>query len=161
MAGVCFGNKFTVGGGYNALASPIYKTQHMGEDVINAELTFYYFSYFVEYTINFTRHWELDLPLWLGFGNSSYQYTIDGVIINENSKAMMPLEPQVSLDYNFNKYVSFSTQVGYRLMLINNNLLEENLNSVTYSVGLSISPFEIYAALFPQTKWAKMIEANN
>lgn len=161
MAGVCFGEKFTVGGGYNALSSPIYKTQYIGDDAVNTRLSFYYFSYFIEYTQNFTKHWEVDLPVLLGIGNSSYQYTLGNIIISKDNKLIMPLEPQVSLDYNFNKYVSFSTQVGYRLMLINNTLLNENLNSVTYSVGLSISPFEIYAGLFPHTKWAKMIEANN
>lgn len=160
MAGVCFGGKFTLGGGYNALSSPIYKTQYIGEDVVHAKLSFYYFSYFAEYTINFTKHWELDLPVLIGIGNSSYQYTFNDNVVSENGKVIMPLEPQVSLDYNFNKYVSFSTQVGYRYMLISNNLLNENLNSITYSVGLSISPFEIYASLFPHTKWAKMIESN-
>jgi len=62
------------------------------------------------------------------------------------------------VDYNFNKYCGLYTQVGYRYMLINNNLLNYNFNSVTYSVGVLIYPLEIYAGLFPHTKWAKMIE---
>ena len=161
MAGVCFGGKLTIGGGYNTLSSPIYKTEYIGADVIKDELDFTYFSYFVEYTINLTKHWELDIPVLIGIGNSAYQYTFNDNIITKSSKVIMPLEPQVSLDYNFNKYWGLSTLVGYRIMLINNNLLSYNFNSVTYSVGLTFSPFEIYAHFFPDTKWAKMIEAND
>jgi len=161
MIGVCFGKKFTIGGGYNTLSSPIYETQNIEGDAIRAKLNFSYLSYFVEYTVNLTSHWEVDIPVFIGIGSSSYQYTLNNKLIDESSKVILPLEPQVELDYNFNKYWGLSTQVGYRFMLINNDLLTYNFNSVTYSVGLSISPFEIYASLFPRTKLAKMIESND
>lgn len=160
MAGVCFGGKFTVGGGYNALSSPVEQTQYIDDKAIQSTLHFAYFSYFVEYTINFTKHWELDLPVLIGLGNSSYEYSVNDMEINNSSKIILPLEPQVTLGYNFNKYVEFSTQVGYRLMLINNDLLNYNFNSFTYSVGFSVSPFELYAHFFPSTKLGKLIEAN-
>lgn len=161
MAGVCFGGKLTIGGGYNALSSPIYMTQHAGENVIKSELHFAYLSYFAEYTINITQHWEVDLPILIGVGSSSYQYTINDFTVVKNRELVMPLEPQVTIGYNINKYVEFSTQVGYRIMLINNNLLSYNFNSVTYSVGLSFSPFAIYAHYFPDTKLGKLIESNS
>jgi hypothetical protein len=161
MAGVCFGEKLTIGGGYNALSSPIYKTQYIDGNVVNTKLDFTYFSYFAEYTINFTKHWELDLPVLIGIGSSSYQYTLNDFTIHKDRKIIMPLEPQVTLGYNINKYVELSTQVGYRFMLINNNLLDYNFNSITYSVGLSVSPFELYVHFFPNTKLAKMIGANS
>jgi hypothetical protein len=160
MAGVCFDNKFTIGGGYNTLSSPIYKNQYLGDEAVRSDLHFAYFSYFVEYTINLTKHWELDLPVLIGIGSSSYQYTINDVAVVKSRELVMPLEPQVTLGYNINKYIEFSTQVGYRFMLINNNLLGYNFNSVTYSVGLSVSPFEIYAHLFPDTKLGKLIQSN-
>lgn len=76
----------------------------------------------------------------------------------EGNRTIIPLEPQIELDYNFNKYVGLYTQVGYRYMLVNNNLLNYNFNSVTYSVGVLIYPLEIYAGLFPRTKLAHLIE---
>lgn len=161
MAGVCFDEKLTIGGGYNALSSPIYKTQYMDGNVVNTKLNFTYFSYFVEYTINYTKHWELDLPVLIGIGSSSYQYNMNDFTINKNRKIIMPIEPQVTLGYNINKYVELSTQVGYRFMLINNNLLNYHFNSITYSVGLSVSPFELYVHFFPNTKLAKLIGANS
>ena len=158
MAGVCFGDKFTIGGGFNSLASPVYATHYINGNTVRAELSLDYLSYFVEYSINLTSHWELDIPVFIGVGSSSYQYTLDNTVINEHSKVILPLEPQVQVDYNFNKYWGLSTQVGYRLMLVNSSFFSNNINSITYSVGVSLSPLEIYAGLFPRTKLAKIIE---
>jgi hypothetical protein len=156
--GVCFGKKFTVGGGVNLLASTIYNIKFNNGDTIKSKLNFGFISYFVEYIITLSKHWRIDIPVSIGIGSSSYQYTLDKKVITESNKAIIPFEPQVELDYNFNKYCGLYTQVGYRLMLINNDLIDYNFNSITYSVGVLIYPLEIYAGLFPRTKWAKMIE---
>ena len=158
--GVCFGKKFTIGGGINILSSAIYETKITDGDTIKGRLNFAYISYFVEYIITLSRHWRIDIPVSIGIGSSNYQYTNQGKIVTASNKTIIPLEPQVELDYNFNKYCGLYTQVGYRYMLVNNKLLGYNFNSVTYSVGVLIYPLEIYAGLFPKTKLAKMIEAN-
>lgn len=155
--GICFEKKFTIGGGYNALSSPIYNIQTIKGELVKTELGVNYFSYYAAYTIYLTNHWQLDIPISIGIG----EYSLYNSSITENSNVIMPLEPQVEVTYNFNKYWGLSTEVGYRMMLINNDLLQYNFNSITYSVGLDISPFEIYAHFFPDTKWAKMIEASN
>ncbi len=157
--GVCFGKKFTIGGGLNTLASPIYETKYIGSDTIKSKLNFFFISYFVEYIITLSKHWRIELPVSIGIGSSSYKYTLNKTVFTEKNKVIIPLEPQVELDYNFNKYCGLYTQVGYRLMLIDNNQIGYNFNSVTYSVGVLIYPLEIYAGLFPRTKWAKMIES--
>jgi hypothetical protein len=157
--GVTFGKKLTIAGGFNALNSIINKKKIIGKDTINEVLSFDYFSYFVQYTVPLTKHWKLYLmPFSIGIGGSSYQYTYKGEPKTEDSYLVMPFEPQVEIDYNFNKYFGLYTQVGYRLMLINNPAIVENFNSPTYSFGVLISPLEIYAWLFPRTKLAHMIE---
>jgi hypothetical protein len=156
--GVCFGKKFTVGGGVNILSNTIYETKYVEGDTLKGKLNFYFLSYFVEYIITLSKHWRIDIPVSIGIGSSNYQYTDDKKLITASNKTIVPFEPQVELDYNFNKYCGLYTQVGYRLMLVNNNLLDYNFNSVTYSVGVLIYPLEIYAGLFPRTKWAKEIE---
>lgn len=158
--GVCFGKKFTIGGGYNTLATTIHETKYEGKDTLNEKLDFFFFSYFVQYIITLSKHWRIDIPLTIGFGNAYLQYVNQRQLLNISSRIIIPLEPQVELDYNFNKYCGLYTQVGYRYMLVNNKLLDYNFNSVTYSVGILIYPLEIYAGLFPHTKWAKAIEAN-
>jgi hypothetical protein len=156
--GVCFGKKFTIGGGINTLSSTIHETKYENGDTIKGKLNFTFLSYYVQYTITLSKHWRIDIPLFIGIGSSSYQYTDNNKVVTASSKTIMPLEPQVELDYNFNKYCGLYTQVGYRYMLINNKLLDYDFNSVTYSVGVLIYPLEIYAGLFPHTKWAKEIE---
>jgi hypothetical protein len=158
MVGVCFGKKFTIGGGINSLSSTIYQTSYVGGDTLKGKLNFFFFSYFVEYIITLSKHWRIDIPISIGIGNASLQYTENKQVTTQDNRTIIPLEPQVELDYNFNKYVGLYTQVGYRYMLVNNNLLSYNFNSVTYSVGVLIYPLEIYAGLFPRTKLAKMIE---
>jgi|SRR6185312_12935964 len=158
MVGVCFGKKFTVGGGINLLSSSIYHTKYENGDTLKGKLSFFFFSYFVEYIMTLSKHWRIDVPVSIGIGSASMQYRNNSQVRTENNKMIIPLEPQVEVDYNFNKYCGLYTQVGYRYMLVNNNLLNYNFNSVTYSVGVLIYPLEIYAGLFPRTKWAKAIE---
>lgn len=133
----------------------------MEGDTVKEKLDFFFFSYFVEYIVTLSKHWRIDLPVSIGIGNASMQYTMDKRQVTEDNRAIIPLEPQVEVDYNFNKYCGLYTQGGYRYMLVNNNLLNYNFNSVTYSVGVLVYPLEIYAGLFPRTKWARMIESGD
>jgi hypothetical protein len=159
--GVTFGKKLTIGGGFNSLNSLITKKKIIDEDTIKENLSFAYFSYFIQYTKSITKHWKLYLtPFCIGLGGSSYQYTYKGVSVTENSRTVVPFEPSVEIDYNFNKFIGLYTQVGYRLMLISNPAIPENFNSPIYSYGIALYPFELYAAIFPRTKLAHMIEDN-
>jgi hypothetical protein len=158
--GVTLGKKLTIGGGFNALNSIINKKKIIGSDTINEQLNFVYFSYYVQYIMSLSKHWKLYLtPISFGLGSSSYQYNYKGVATTESSYTVIPYEPSIELDYNFFKWLGLYTQVGYRLMIINNPAIEQNFNSPTYSYGVLISPFELYAAIFPRTKLAKIIEA--
>lgn len=161
MVGVCFGKKFTIGGGINSLSSSIYRTKYIDGDTLKGKLNFFFFSYFVEYIVTLSKHWRIDIPVSIGIGNASLNYELNKQMVTEDNRAIMPLEPQVEVDYNFNKYCGLYTQAGYRYMLVNNRLLGYDFNSVTYSVGVLIYPLEIYAGLFPHTKWAKMIESGD
>ena len=129
MVGVCFDKKFTIGGGINSLSSPIYHIKYIYGDTLKGKLNLSYFSYFVEYIITLSKHWRIDVPVSIGIGNASLQYTENKQSVRENNKTIIPLEPQVEIDYNFNKYVGLYTQAGYRYMLINNKLLDYNFNS--------------------------------
>ncbi len=155
--GVTFGKKLTIGGGYNFLSSSITKKETIGSDVVTASLSFAYFSYYVQYIMNLSKHWKIYItPFCLGLGGSSYQYFFN----TQDSHTVVPYEPQVEIDYNFKKWLGLYTQVGYRLMIINNPAIVQNFNSPTYSYGVLLSPFELFAAIFPRTKLAHSIEDN-
>ncbi|HXB11408.1 MAG TPA: hypothetical protein VNZ45_05440 [Bacteroidia bacterium] len=161
LIGVCFDRKFAIGGGWNTLTSYRQITETVdGRIINNATLNFSYFSYYVEYLFRVTKHWEINVPISIGIGNSSFTYTLAGITKTANVRTVVPIEPTVEVDYYFNKYWGLSVQVGYRFMLIDNRTINQNFDFPTYSTGILIFPFEIFAGLFPHTKLAHMIEDN-
>jgi hypothetical protein len=161
LIGVTFGKKISIGGGFNSLNSNIYHVFSEGETKDTAKLNFFFFSYYIQYIMNLTKHWKLYItPINMGIGGSSYQYSDKGGQHIIDSYMVLVWEPGVELDYNFNKYWGLYTQVGYRYMLINNPAIGETFNSPTYSYGILIYPLEIFAGIFPRTKLAHLIEGN-
>lgn len=166
MAGVSFSRKFAIGGGYNTLNSYHAKSESIDGQTIVAELHFQYISYYAEYIFRIQNHWEIDIPVSIGWGSSSYSYNLNGAKVTQNYHFIMPVEPQIEVDYDFlkNKYGSylfgFYIQVGYRYMLIKNYSIGENFNSTTYASGILLFPFEIYSAVFPRSKLTHLIEGN-
>ncbi len=72
--------KFVIGGGLNTLSgsTPVYETKYISQDTVHAKMDFTFFSYFVEYIFNLSKHWRIDtFPFPIGFG-VSYQYKLDG-----------------------------------------------------------------------------------
>lgn len=166
MAGVCFSRKIAIGGGFNVLNNYIAKEETVNGQQVKAQLNCSYISYYVEYIFRVQKHWEIDIPLSIGAGSSSDSYILGGALVTQNHHFIMPIEPQVEVDYDFlkNKFGNYLfgmyIQVGYRYMLINNYSLGENFNSTTYAAGILFFPFEIYSAIFPRTGLARMIEGN-
>jgi hypothetical protein len=160
MMGVCFDRRFATGGGFNFLSTTILQKDILEGQPITKSLSFSFLSYYVEYLFKITKHWELDIPLSIGVGTSSYTYQLNSIPVTENERFVMPIEPSVELDYDFNKYFGVYIQAGYRLMLVNNNEIIMNFNSPTYDFGVLLYPLEIYAGIFPKTKLAHMIEDN-
>jgi hypothetical protein len=159
--GVTFGKKISIGGGINILNSNIYHVFSNGETKDTAKLNFFFFSYYIQYIINLTKHWKLYItPINMGIGGSNYQYNDKAGLHTIDSYMVIVWEPGAELDYNFNKFFGLYTQVGYRLMLVNNPGIGETFNSPTYSYGILIYPLEIFAGIFPRTKLAHMIEDN-
>jgi len=149
-----------MGGGINILDPAIQDTIHIGSNIVNRYLYFSYISYYVEYLLRLSKHWDIDMYFMPGVGNSYYQYTIEGRVITQGSKIVVPIEPSACVEYDFTKWIGLYVQAGYRWMLIKNPDIPKNFNSPTYAFGVAVYPLEIYAALFPHTKLAHTIEDN-
>jgi hypothetical protein len=161
LVGVTFGKKISIGGGFNSLTSNITNVFNEEGVMDTARLNFTFFSYYVQYILNLTKHWKLYITaINVGIGGSSYQYNYKGTVYTINSRTILLWEPGVELDYNFNRFWGLYTQVNYRYMLINNPTIDKSFNSPTYSYGILIYPLEIFAGIFPRTKLAHMIEGN-
>jgi|GEM_PF-794037 hypothetical protein len=157
--GVTFDKKLTIGGGFNTLQSVITKNVTIDGTSVKEQLNFVYFTYFVQYILSLSKHWKLYImPFCVGVGGSSYQYSYKLSFNVVDSYTVMPYEPQVELDYNFNKWLGLYTQVGYRFMILNNPAIPQNFNSPIYSYGVLFSPFEFLAAIFPHSKAEKAVE---
>lgn len=160
MVGVRFDRKIGLGGGFNVLDPPIPDSIPFYGHTIGRHLYFSYMSYYIEYLIKLTKHWEIDLFFMPGIGNSYYQYSYEGKTYTQSSNIVIPIEPSASVEYDFTKWIGLYVQAGYRWMLVNNPAINEKFNSPTYAAGLAIYPLEIFAGLFPNTKLAHLIEDN-
>ncbi|HVA98588.1 MAG TPA: hypothetical protein VNG53_06805 [Bacteroidia bacterium] len=155
--GVTFNNKINIGGGFNTLSTPFYKnkvvvTDAKTDSIISEQLSFNYWTYYLEYIFYNTKHWQFSFPLEIGLGTSQYQYNYGGKLFSDNPHLIIPIEPAFSITYQFNKWIGFGTEIGYRFMLVNNNNIKQNFNSPTYNLGLQIYIIEIYKSIFPHSK---------
>jgi|SRR6185312_3680555 len=160
MVGVRFDRKIGMGGGINVLDPPIGDSINTDGKWVHRQLYLTYISYYIEYLLRITKHWELDVFFMPGIGSSYYESTIQGKLVQQDNGLVIPLEPSACLEYDFTKWIGFYVQAGYRFMLVNNNAINEKFNSPTYAVGLAIYPLEVYTAIFPHTKLAHTIEDN-
>ena len=164
-AGITYGKRLSFGIGYNQLYNP---PKSIKEDVqyindlgkpyfINKGLKFYYVSATIEYTFYETKHWELNMPLQIGIGESYYQYTLNGSKIKTDRHASLVYEPTISIEYKIVKWFGIGADYGFRFMLTGNKSLNSQLSSPIVTFGLSIYYSEIYKSLFPNSKLAKQL----
>lgn len=162
--GVDFNNKINIGGGFNTLSTPFFKnktitTEAKSDSTINESLSFAYWTYYLEYIFYNTKHWQFSVPFEIGLGSSSYQYVYKGITYSDSPHLIIPIEPSFSITYQFDKWIGFGTEIGYRFMLVNNNGIKGNFNSPTYNLGLQIYVIEVFKSLFPHSKITKKLNS--
>lgn len=167
-AGLNYGKRLHLGIGYNQIYpfakitknfdKQIYFTNESNEtDSITARLKLFYFSAQVEYIFYQTKHWQLSIPLQLGFGQTGYKYQFMERKYNIEQHACLIYEPAVSTEYRFFNWIGIGADVGFRFMLTNSKALNQKFNSPCYAFKLLIYYSEIYKSLFPKSKWAQKL----
>ncbi len=126
-------------------------------DTIHPALSFHYFTGYVNYIFYRSSRWQFSIPLQLGFGNSKYEYDYNGKNVTENEHFILLYQPSVSGNYRIYKWFGIGLDVGYRLMLINNDAIGGKFNSPVYNIYTVIYWTTLYKMLFPDTKLAKKI----
>jgi len=165
IAGIKYGEKLRLGIGYNQLYNPPKKLNQNVEYInelgkpyiIEKGLKFYYVSAAIEYVFYKSKHWEVGMPLQIGFGESYYQHTKNGEKIITNRNLNFIYEPAISVEYRVFKWVGVGADFGYRFMLANTKILNQQLNSPIITIDLMIYYREIFKSLFPKSKLAKKI----
>lgn len=167
-AGVDFNNHIKFGIGYNTLSSDIYKIKIVTyslpdslplqyiTDTLSANLAMKSVPLLFEYIFYNVDPWQISVPLNIGLGKSYWWYykqqsnkNGEFEVVNTEKKTVLLMTMNVDAQYKIVKWVGVGVGLGFRRMLIDNNI-GENFNSVIGSIQLRLFLDEIYKSLFPK-----------
>ncbi|MEN9001542.1 MAG: hypothetical protein ABF242_04475, partial [Flavobacteriales bacterium] len=147
-AGVSYNKQFVMALGYNWLDTDFQSVINENDSV---GLKLRYVSPFVQYSFLEKNNFIVSIPIYLGFGQSLYE-TKDKRQFRKSF--VMLYEPAMNVTYRFLRYFSVSGGIGFRIVLIGNGKLEENLNSPTYTIGVGMFLGDVYRD--GKKQWSKM-----
>lgn len=131
--------RFQYGIGYTFLNTPIEQMRTVeGQGEVMTKLRFGYVTPYVEYAFYERDHWEVRIPVQLGFGGGALVYRD-----NEGSKQVLDqafvflYEPSMTVQYRFLKYFGVSAGWGYRLVFTRVDL-DERLSAPIYLYGIKV-----------------------
>jgi hypothetical protein len=127
--GIQFDEKLSFGIGFNQLWSPLSRIITDQGIERRVRLAFYNVSPYVEYVFFRDDKWELSIPVQFGFGGSYYKNLEKQGAGQLRKEFVMSYEPAVTFQYRFLKYFGAGFGIGYRLMIIPNQQLEEKFTS--------------------------------
>lgn len=131
--------RFQYGVGYTFLTTRVERPWTMGGgEVLPVRLRLGYVGPYAEYAFFQRGHWEVRIPVQLGFGGGSL--VLDGPDGHRQQvrRAFIFLyEPAMTVQYRFLRYFGISAGWGYRLVFTNADL-EERLTAPIYILGLKV-----------------------
>ena len=106
-------------------------------------------------------HWKGTLPIQLGFGKSFLKHNdAEGNRVKLNEGHVILYEPAMSFSYDIANLFEVGAGFGYRIMLKNNNYIDQRLTSPNFVVRLSLNPYG-WAELFHLDEMGKKIMESN
>lgn len=142
--GVNYDDKLSLGLGYNQLWSqPSNQLFYDGVEY-KADVNYYYFSPYLEYTFYRDDVWEFSIPVQFGLGESWYEYERELSSHITSRQFVLSYEPAITVQYKFLKYFGLGAGVGYRLMIVPNRSIDEQFTSPVYIFKFKIFFQEIY-----------------
>lgn len=129
-AGYSFGQRITFGIGYHWLKhGDTYQYRFENGVFEERELRLAYAGLFFEYTVQARKHWQVTFPFVLGFGRSYEFATSEGRKSAFNHAGVVLYEPGVIAEYHFLRYFAVGAGVGIRLMLKNNQNIDQQFTA--------------------------------
>lgn len=156
--GVNFGRKISLGGGYSWLKTDVKDNFVLHDDelkrdtVISKTLKLHYVCYYADYIFYKSRRWQYSVPMQFGMGTTSFEYQYNTVKYKENKHFIALYEPGINVKYKIFRWMGVGANVGYRIVLKNNNFLSKKFNSPIYSAGILIYWNELALTAFPKNK---------
>lgn len=138
-AGLTYGKRLTLGVGYSWLKSDLPGDYIDAEGVvIPCNLEMQYGSLYTEYVFYQRNKWAFSIPIQLSLGKDWYM-PVDASIAGPLASGWIVLyEPAMAVEYSLLKYLGVGGGVGYRLMLWNNNEVDQRLNAPTYLIKINV-----------------------
>jgi hypothetical protein len=158
-AGLEFNNRVKIGIGYYKLTSDIVRKKTLTYDqhidtVQNAELDMNFIPVSFEYIFYNKDPWQFSVPINIGLGKSYFWYyrnkSGDRGEVDKKTVALMTVN--LDAQYKIVKWVGIGAGLGFRVMLKDNNNINENFNSIIYSLQVRLFVDEIFKSLFPKKK---------
>ena len=160
-AGAEFNETLVLGLGYNWLSNGVYKNVNVDGNSQLCEFELRYFGPYAEFDFFKKNHWKGTLPIQLGFGRSFLKYSDDdGNRLQLNEGSVVLYEPAMSFSYDIANLFEVGAGFGYRIMLKNNNSIDQRLTSPNFVVRLSFNPYG-WAELFHLDEFGKRITESN
>jgi hypothetical protein len=159
--GAEFNETLVLGIGYNWLSNGVFKNVNVNGISQRSEFELRYFGPYAEFDFFKKGHWKGTLPVQLGFGKSFLKYSdAEGNRIKLNEGRVVLYEPAMSFSYDIANLIEVGAGFGYRIMLKNNNSIDQPLTSPNFVVRLSFNPYG-WAELFHLDELGKKIMKSN
>ena len=160
-AGAEFKDKLVLGMGYNWLSNGVYKNVEVSGVTQHCSFELRYFGPYAEFDFFKSGHWRGTLPIQLGMGKSFLKYyDSDGSRMIIKKEQVFLYEPAMSFSYDIANLFEVGAGFGYRIMLKNNNSIDQTLTSPNFVVRLSLNPYG-WAKLFHLDEMGrKFMESN-
>ncbi len=150
--GVDFGKKIRLGIGYSWLSTDIVESRFIAAeyDTFRTEIKSAYVTMGAEYVMLRSDPWQVTFPMHFGFGNSYRIYPKNGKDLKTDKHSVVLLEPAITGHYKFIKWVGVGFGFGYRIMLKNNEAVDQKISGPLYVLRLKLFLNEIYKTVFPK-----------
>ena len=153
--GLNYNKTVKIGIGLAGLNSPVVTAIDITEEgqtyTTNATLNYGYLEGYFEYIFYNKDRWQFSVPIAIGAGSAYYSYvsrTDTTKLIKLIPSSIWTVEPSVAAQYTILRWLGAGASLGYRQTLYAQPKIDENFNSVTFSIGLRLFLDEIYKMIF-------------
>ncbi|MFL5753399.1 MAG: hypothetical protein ACJ76F_08330 [Bacteroidia bacterium] len=156
--GINFGKKISLGGGYSWLKTDVKDNFVLHDNELKKDtsifktLRLHYVCYYADYIFYKSKRWQYSAPMQFGMGSTRFDYTYNGEKVKEAKHFIALYEPGINVKYKIFRWMGLGANVGYRIVLKNNNFLSKKFNSPFYSAGVLIYWNELALAMFPKNR---------
>ena len=138
--GLVFNQNVTVGVGFHWINSRNFQEYVLNGFRDSSPIRMKYFSVFAEYVFFKKNNWVGVIPIQIGVGKSYLRNGDDEIF----KRLVCLYEPCLSIEYKFSPWLAIGGGYGYRIMLKNNRLIDQNFYAPIYVLRARILFDEIY-----------------